>query len=1115
MATVTTPSRRPTTLTEAHRRIRHPLQRLRGYIRGYVAAEGLCLLLSMLAVWFWVGLLLDYAPFGLADADWVDAVPRFLRAAFLGTLFTGVVGAVTAGIFTRAVWIVGGVAGALGALLGFVAGWFGSDLGFGLLLGAFTGTTLAAFAIMAVSLFVLLLRGGLYVLVGIPVFFAYVILWAVVGGLAGGGGWAAAVVVLALIVLPVAAVAAKRLFYDFSDQQLALVLERRYPQVLGDRLITAVELSDPREAARLGYSPAMVEETIHEAAARVATLPVKEVFDWRRLFLQALVVGVVTVGIGGLALGGAAVYARTSKGGASGAGDLGHGAAYWADRDLQLKNKNWPRRAHVLLLAPEDQIKVGQNQIPPVVKARAFRWVVADEGAYMSWRPLTWDDLAKDKDLLGGPRPEVEMPADWSPRFADSLTIDEIELNLDKPETHKSLSPDAQKALRGMLAQMEERFAAGEVSRRTARLLSVPESVTVLYTGPNTKSEMSLQRGVDNEYVGKFPELKESVAFRVRGENFYTPWQHIQVVPPPSLIRMTRDEARPAYRYVRGPAEDLRDKKLLFRELGVGLFGGEKSEINVPAGSDVTVRAVSDKDLRADGARIMPPRKGVPEVKAPVTVLDDEDGRPRVFVAEFKNVRTALDFFFEFTDTDNVTSTRHVVIKPAEDTPPEFDDLAVEYLRKTAQGYLVTPRAEIPFTGKVKDDVALASVEFAYTLSRADAPKESGLNALFLLLGGAARGALTREPREGPEAGKGIQRVAVPGFDARLQRLRDEFMPYARLRLLLETPPEQRDAADRNLDVSSRELYKLHKFEVDEPDTWFDLDPMIAAQRHPGRARLPVSLLAREGEPQHRWRMQLWVEATDNNILAGDASRDPISGRQRGRSKDTFTFLIVSEEELLAEVAREEENLHVKLDDVLRRLDEGEKRISGDRLALGSPQFKDDQYGAIADRIQGVRDAVEKAQADTATVYADYQRILRELKANRIQTRGMIEKVEKHIVENLRIAVEKEFGEAGTAIQEFRDALEARQANAAAKKAAADKAGAKAQAELNKLRKRLEEVAQHMESLTNINQLIKMLAAIQEEQIRQSLILEGVKKSLVDKILEGLEGESPKDKPKK
>src|SRR5262249_44606950 len=81
-----------------------------------------------------------------------------------------------------------------------------------------------------------------------------------------------------------------RLFKEFSDASMALVLERKFPEKLGDRLITAVELSDPQQAAEWGYSPALVKETIHEAADRVDEVPVGQVFDWRRLVRQGLLV---------------------------------------------------------------------------------------------------------------------------------------------------------------------------------------------------------------------------------------------------------------------------------------------------------------------------------------------------------------------------------------------------------------------------------------------------------------------------------------------------------------------------------------------------------------------------------------------------------------------------------------------------------------------------------------------------------------------------------------------------------------------------------------------------------------------------------------------------------
>ena len=48
-----------------------------------------------------------------------------------------------------------------------------------------------------------------------------------------------------------------RLVREFRDSALALVLERRFPRQLGDRLITAVEMADPHLAKKYGYSQQM------------------------------------------------------------------------------------------------------------------------------------------------------------------------------------------------------------------------------------------------------------------------------------------------------------------------------------------------------------------------------------------------------------------------------------------------------------------------------------------------------------------------------------------------------------------------------------------------------------------------------------------------------------------------------------------------------------------------------------------------------------------------------------------------------------------------------------------------------------------------------------------
>jgi hypothetical protein len=103
----------------------------------------------------------------------------------------------------------------------------------------------------------------------------------------------------ALLLVAVAAVAAAtvwfvvlRLVRDFRTRALALVLERRFPE-LNDRLITAVELSESRRPVS-GLTAAMLQRTADEAADLSRRLELREVFNVRPL-VRAIAVAVVLV----------------------------------------------------------------------------------------------------------------------------------------------------------------------------------------------------------------------------------------------------------------------------------------------------------------------------------------------------------------------------------------------------------------------------------------------------------------------------------------------------------------------------------------------------------------------------------------------------------------------------------------------------------------------------------------------------------------------------------------------------------------------------------------------------------------------------------------------------
>ena len=134
---------------------------------------------------------------------------------------------------------------------------------------------------------------------------------------------------------------------------------------------------------------------------------------------------------------------------------------------------------------------------------------------------------------------------------------------------------------------------------------------------------------------------------------------------------------------------------------------GAVSQFTVPAGTDVELSGQVDKELvsAVPAAAVAAARR--PGSRSPWKLTDDRLG----FRRRFDNVTAEQDFDLEFTDTDNVVARRHVRIEPIKDGVPRVN-LLIEGIRKTAQGYMVTPVAMIPFAGSVADNAGLDKIEY-------------------------------------------------------------------------------------------------------------------------------------------------------------------------------------------------------------------------------------------------------------------------------------------------------------------------------------------------------------------------------------------------------------------
>lgn len=1091
MATITK-SNRPASLAEAHQRVRSPLERLRKYIRGYVGLEGIAIFFLYLALWFWIGMLLDYGVFRLFHVDWVQEASWSVRFGILMLVLSGLLAAVTLKVFLR-------------------------------------------------------------------------------------------------------------LFREFRDAALALVLERRFPKLLGDRLITAVELSDPRQAEALGYSGAMVRETIHEAAERVDQLPIKQVFDWRRLFRRGALIVLLTAGAYGL-VGGAFCaidYFQKHSASTDGFSDLNYVSTVWFERNILLRNTIWPRRAHLEILNYPDEMRIAEGTTPPQIKVRAYKYVVtgapkpkvvaayrawlhqsgarrealqaaapafscvaamanagtttgasvqgltsaaaqatvavqAEEAAQAfarepaeGWRPLTWFDLTPD--IYGKEVPSVSLPEAWEPLNPGAgLTLDEIELKLDEEDAKGGeypLSGDTFTTLREVLDQIHAR-ASDPSQRRKLRELILPEKVTLVYKGRTQTIENTLQKGAGNTYSGSFQALRESVSFTVSAEDYSTARRRLVVVKAPTLESLQSEEWRPAYLYYRPDPQGkepmvLRGMKQRFAPVPVSTQA-DVSLIKVPAGTDVVLTAVSSKPLQKVEmiAHIDEIKPGESRAAGKAGALSGTSPElqqdKKTFSIRFNNVRTEQSFELLFTDTDGIARKRIVDIVPEIDAPPQIREFKPdEVVRQIAGGvYMVTNNARVPFRGKVVDDHGLSGVRFLYSLRKnTSAPSTAAVQAASWGLGADAGNlfgtiaylAGIKQQEESAEAKAGQEEeksLLLLKFQKALddheiipaqgnQPAEFDFIPHARVVELLKEPQQG----------TYRQRFNI--FDV-TPDTWIDVTEAA-------KSDFPVWMLGLKlKDDKQTYEMTLRLEAEDT-----DVESHPEIGRHNVTvTPEKITFLVVSAKRLKLEIDKEQEELLSKRDvgvkAITDRVGSAETKLINTYQDLTTPRISEDKLRNVITRADQVREMLDSAHHDVQAVAKAYDRIMQEEKLNQFDEKE-IKKIQDFVASPLKRA-EDLFVKADGAVGRFRTPLDDPNLQPGERVSRALDEGPAAKTAVRDVLEQLKKVRDAMEELTKLEEYINRLENVDEGEERINRVLKNLKTKFEGEFFPT---EDPSKKPKK
>jgi hypothetical protein len=1005
-----------------------------------------------------------------------------------------------------------------------------------------------------------------------------------------------------------------RLFREFRDASLALVLERRFPRELGDRLITAVEMADPRLADKYGYSQAMVDQTIRDAADRVEKVPVREVFRWGRLRRHWLVAAVLTLGVYLLVALGCCTLPAVLGSEPPSPGEyvwrFNDTAAIWFERNVLLMNTYWPRRAHLELVRFQDtsdhpgEMRVGRDEQRPDILVRAVKWVIADREAPDGWRALRWDDLP---GLLEGGAPDVNLPAawhgwvidldeldpgvpagvlpaDWQGKTSGFLhkelakpqrrgavqqggaedavrrlldwhtwTVDQIELQLDRQPVRQALRAEGYyQALQNVLTELA-RLADTPAMSRTLRQLVIPPEIRVYYRGKTTKSDNWHGLQEDHKYTININDLKESVRFTVRGEDYYTPYRLITLVPPPSISHLSATKEEPAYLYYRlqGDQTPLKGKKQLFRDVPVSITG-ESSSIQVPLGTSVVLTARADRPLRGGIRLAAPSRRDEPgsvTPAEPVRLLDDG----QTFVTQFADVAKTIEFEFEFHDRDSVKGRRRILVKPVDDRPPEIIDVEMAVvLRKprfkaeagksaqgaVADGFLVTPRALIPFKGTIRDDYGLTKAAWAYEVEPVEFeligdPRGGKDKGPTLVLGGnsAVRranyvaGGLQFLPagpghewfgpagwgwvsqlvqvdlalaakRPAPEEGS----VPLERFQKRLDDRAGEELPAAALEERLKGPPPQTP------------LFREHSL---KEEAGFDFNKYLAKLQSKDPQK----------EAQLHFLVRLAVTATDNNVETGPGT---------GRTKMPLNFLVVSENELLAQILVDEDALREKLEKAVDNLKK--HKIILDEQVGKLDDVKTD-LGLVAIRAEEVRKSILDGASTAREVYAGYSQILRELEANRVSTEK-ISRVDSQICKPLQEVTHPTTGEFALTDEMVVNLSQALERDGARQKAVEDekrldqklqdeltanrmghrKAAQQSRDGLVSLIDRLEAVLRAMDQELLLQKVVEILVAVERVERQQAEVIGRYHQEVIENLfrdLQGLEAPGPGSPQKK
>jgi len=216
-----------------------------------------------------------------------------------------------------------------------------------------------------------------------------------------------------------------------------------------------------------------------------------------------------------------------------------------------------------------------------------------------------------------------------------------------------------------------------------------------------------------------------------------------------------------------------------------------------------------------------------------------------------------------------------------------------------------------------------------------------------------------------------------------------------------------------------------------------------------------------------------------------------------------YPFVVVSETELLYQISLEEQRLYDELQKSFADLEKARAQMSALKFDM-PPEVsgRGVDFQSFSVRVEDIEKAVRETLRVATKVHVDYERILREMRTNRIRKTDLVGKVKDHIVTPLAKVRDDDFPYTQTVCGNLRKSLDNAALADPERLARSREQADQADKALDVLVATLREILLQMQGVVDIGKLIAQIRKIeqaeQESLSRIKLQVEKIENSLFE-----------------